>query len=783
MATAAFLNQAYLSYFGRPVDSTAVTAWATATNAQVETAFYASAESQALYGTVIDANFINNIYLNILGRAAEPAGITYWLGQIARGLSPATAAITILNGAQGTDITVVNNKLAAAAAFTTGLDTTAEMIGYNGTAAAASARAFLATVMATPATQAAIDAAIATSTTGGASGTTYTLTEAGGSLTGTAGNDTFYATNTAAAGGAKLDGAVLDGAAGTDTLYFTNSNAAQGAPGAIKNIEKIFVQNTGAGGGLVATNISGATEVWDNGSTVAQTVSNIQNAVTIGLKGTAAGVAVTNTFKDGTYAAGATVNVATSGSVGSATTAATLTLGHAATASTATDGVLNLNAVDGTANVVLDTTTGTDLVASFKTINITGAGNIKLAPSAAGGEFATVTTYNASAATGKVNLTAGAFNATTTAVSVKGGSADDKLVLSAATLGTNLTVDGGAGNDTVVVAGRTTTGAIDTAGTYTSIEKLEVAAITTVTNVVANITLDASAIAGGNAVALNAIGSNMTNGTTATFTVNNLSNNAKVEFKGSIGDTNTGAGDVGAVNTALNLGASAKTATTPALDVTLGTTTAGVTLQSLTVDAALKSLTLTSQGAANTIAQLTNDGITTLTIKGEKDLTLTADLTASANNSNLTTVDLTGQAKGTLTLDVDGSNRKAANNGTTFKMGDGVAKITLDADDAKADTIVFNAATQSTATSMDEVTNFVAANDLIDISALVQGTFAFKGTAAFASSAGNTQVRYVDDGTDTVVYIDLNGDATSDMQILLVGTTLGLTAANFDVVV
>ena len=76
MATSAYLNQAYLAYFGRPVDVNGATAFASATNEQVQAAFYASAESQALYGTTVDANFINNVYLNVLGRAAEPAGIT-----------------------------------------------------------------------------------------------------------------------------------------------------------------------------------------------------------------------------------------------------------------------------------------------------------------------------------------------------------------------------------------------------------------------------------------------------------------------------------------------------------------------------------------------------------------------------------------------------------------------------------------------------------------------------------------------------------------------------------
>ena len=98
----------------------------------------------------------------LFGRDAEPAGLAYWANQILIGnLTPAGAAIGILNGAQGTDVTAVNNKLVASAAFTAGLDTTAEILGYSGNGAAAVARTFLSTITMTPATQAQIDKAIA----------------------------------------------------------------------------------------------------------------------------------------------------------------------------------------------------------------------------------------------------------------------------------------------------------------------------------------------------------------------------------------------------------------------------------------------------------------------------------------------------------------------------------------------------------------------------------------------------------------------------------------------
>ena len=59
MATKAFLEKAYLAYFGRPVDSTGLTDYASSTDAQVADAFAASAESKALYGATFNYAQIN----------------------------------------------------------------------------------------------------------------------------------------------------------------------------------------------------------------------------------------------------------------------------------------------------------------------------------------------------------------------------------------------------------------------------------------------------------------------------------------------------------------------------------------------------------------------------------------------------------------------------------------------------------------------------------------------------------------------------------------------------
>ena len=165
MASAEFLNEAYLAYFGRPMDVTGSQDFASASETAVETAFAASPESIALYGTEIQADFVNAVYNNLFGRDAEPAGAAYWLNEYARGaITAAGMAHAILEGARGTDATLIANKLAASWQFYSGLDEPEEIAGYATMVAAALARGFLSTVEDAEATAGQVDGAIAHAT-------------------------------------------------------------------------------------------------------------------------------------------------------------------------------------------------------------------------------------------------------------------------------------------------------------------------------------------------------------------------------------------------------------------------------------------------------------------------------------------------------------------------------------------------------------------------------------------------------------------------------------------
>lgn len=253
------LNKAYLAYYGRPADATGQAYFATLEQADVIKAFDASAESKAIYGDDTAAK-INAIYKNLFNREAEPAGLTYWLSLVSAGrVTPAGAAFAILEGAQGTDKTAIDNKLAASEAFIKAMDTTAEIVGYSGLNAAASARAFLATVGASAESLTAAVAgaqAAVTAATSLASGNDYGVNlqltrgrdstdptaQSSNIIASTSGNDFYSGTvdPANAFNNTVNNDDFIDGGAGVDTLTLAllGSNTSNAR---VKNIENLVL--------------------------------------------------------------------------------------------------------------------------------------------------------------------------------------------------------------------------------------------------------------------------------------------------------------------------------------------------------------------------------------------------------------------------------------------------------------------------------------------------------------------------------------------------------------
>ena len=492
MASTTFLQQAYLAYFGRPADVSGLGFYADKTEPQVVAAFSASPESQAFFGSMNTLAQINAIYLNLFNRPAEPAGLTYWSGEINAGrLSLAQASMGILNGAQNADKLAVTNKLAASTAFTAALDTTDEMIGYQGTAVIASARSFLASVTSDAATltaatsttalSATVAATVAAGATSSAAGQTFTLTTASNLFTGDAKDNTFEGglIDQATAANSTLTASdVLVGGLGTDTLNIVGTGTTLDALGSasVSGIEIINVRATTANT-LDASNASGATNV--NASL---------GAGTFGVTGLAAGAAigvigngtVTNgavSFAYATASSDVTLNL-----VGGTKVATTVTNSDAASAVTKATinstgaanaiGILELDgdtAANTIATLIINATTdltatlaADDYTAAGAALTVTGAGKVDIA---ALGNFKTV---DASTSSGGLTMTID-----TVTTSFKGSTANDTITTATLAAPAAGIIDGGAGTgDKLVVAAAANVATAALRASYTNFEVL-----------------------------------------------------------------------------------------------------------------------------------------------------------------------------------------------------------------------------------------------------------------------------------------------------------------------
>jgi hypothetical protein len=114
--------------------------------------FGTSQESVDLYGSGNYAAFIGAVYQNVLGRAPDAAGASYWVDALQRNLmTQAQAALTILGSTtvqdpSSTDFQVVEKRTKAAVYFTDQIRAKNLVKAYSGNGANVSARGLLSTV-------------------------------------------------------------------------------------------------------------------------------------------------------------------------------------------------------------------------------------------------------------------------------------------------------------------------------------------------------------------------------------------------------------------------------------------------------------------------------------------------------------------------------------------------------------------------------------------------------------------------------------------------------------
>lgn len=181
----AAVQELYVAYFGRPADTGGLDYWTNVVaanngaTAAVSASFATSAEYTSLFAGMTNAQIIDKIYLNMFGRGTGVAdGREYWVGVLNN--NPGTISTIVANVADGaltTDAEAVENKVAAATAFTAALDTPAEVAGYAGNAALTLAKSFISGITTDASLNAALAPAALNATVAGvvSAGTPFTL--------------------------------------------------------------------------------------------------------------------------------------------------------------------------------------------------------------------------------------------------------------------------------------------------------------------------------------------------------------------------------------------------------------------------------------------------------------------------------------------------------------------------------------------------------------------------------------------------------------------------------
>jgi hypothetical protein len=136
------VGKLYAAIFQRPAEPAGQGYWQAQSSVHVlETALVQSPEFQQQFGGKATDVAVNQMYLNMFGHAADPAGLQYWTGLISKGyLTLGGTAIALTQAAQGSDALALQAKAVAAAEFTAGLtvlQTEAAYAGQNIAAASA----------------------------------------------------------------------------------------------------------------------------------------------------------------------------------------------------------------------------------------------------------------------------------------------------------------------------------------------------------------------------------------------------------------------------------------------------------------------------------------------------------------------------------------------------------------------------------------------------------------------------------------------------------------------
>ena len=383
------VQELYVTLLGRAADIDGRTYWVGKLNtgtsvADVTKEIIASEEAQDKYAGLINSDFVAKLYSNAFGRAADAEGLAYWVGRL-NSSTRAAVTLEILGAASDADRQTLNNKVDVAQGITDNFQTQ------------------------------------------------FTLTTETDNLTGTSGKDLFIGDNGNIFFATVQAGDKLDGGAGIDTFkYYYSDN---GILPTLLNVEKVELINLRSDGDIDFSPLagSGLEEVTlkfnpESSSADPTTVAGLRD-IKLGIDN------VDNGFIVGNFGNGTTASVSLTDSTldqltiqGNKVTTINLDLG-----SEFTDGVNTIKTLN---TPLKDSATG-------GTLNITGDAGLEITEDITLNPNA-VTTVNAAENTGGVDLsfTGGKVNFT-------GSKGDDSIGFEFDQFDDKSIVDGGDGKDTL----------------------------------------------------------------------------------------------------------------------------------------------------------------------------------------------------------------------------------------------------------------------------------------------------------------------------------------------
>ncbi len=183
------------------------------------------------------------------------------------------------------------------------------------------------------------------------------------------------------------------------------------------------------------------------------------------------------------------------------------------------------------------------------------------------------------------------------------------------------------------------------------------------------------------------------------------------------------------------------------------------------------------------IVDSSSDTVTEAASEGTDEVQ--AKVTYTISDVDVENLTLTGSAAINGTGNT-GANVLTGNSAANTLTGSGGAdtfvgaggKDTLTGTDGAVDTYVYNIATESSTSASDVITNFVSAEDIIDVSAIFQGDAPTEILTAAFTSTGVAQMNYI----SGKVSFDVSGDGSADFAITLTGSP-SIVLADFDFVV